>query len=207
MMIKFTKEEIRNLLISIIVISTLFTINMTQKIGWTNTEIINILIITLILFSISFIAKIYSQKYLARKYHYHIEYKIWGYGIIFAIVTMLLNIFIITPGYFKYGLYDRIATEEEKAKIAIIGPAANMILAVIFLIALIILKSTLTTSAIIKLAMLIGFYINTYMAVFNLIPFMALDGIKIVEYDLKMWIVPMIISVVLLIITFTNYII
>ncbi len=206
MMIKFTKEEIRNLLISIIVISILFTINMTQKSGWTNPDIINILIITIIIFSISLIAKIYSQKYLARKYHYHIEYKIWGYGLIFALITMLLNIFVITPGYFKYGLYDRIATDEEKAKIALIGPAINIIIAVIFLIALIILKSMMTTG-IIKLAMLIGFYINTYMAVFNLIPFMALDGIKLFEYDMKMWIAPMIISVILLIITFTNYII
>jgi Zn-dependent protease len=205
-MIKFTKEEIRNLLISIIVISILFTINMTQKSGWTNPDIINILIITIIIFSISLIAKIYSQKYLARKYHYHIEYKIWGYGLIFALITMLLNIFVITPGYFKYGLYDRIATDEEKAKIALIGPAINIIIAVIFLIALIILKSMMTTG-IIKLAMLIGFYINTYMAVFNLIPFMALDGIKLFEYDMKMWIAPMIISVILLIITFTNYII
>ena len=134
-MIKFTKEEIRNLLISIIVISILFTINMTQKSGWTNPDIINILIITIIIFSISLIAKIYSQKYLARKYHYHIEYKIWGYGLIFALITMLLNIFVITPGYFKYGLYDRIATDEEKAKIALIGPAINIIIAVIFLIA------------------------------------------------------------------------
>ncbi|AWX32132.1 hypothetical protein [Methanosphaera sp. BMS] len=207
MMIKFTKDEIRNILISIIVISILFTINTTQKIGWTNKEIINILIITLILFSISLIAKIYSQKYLARKYHYHIEYKIWGYGIIFAVVTMLLNIFIITPGYFKYGLYDRIATDEEKAKIAVTGSAINIILAVIFLMALIILKYSIMTASIIKLAMLIGFYINTYMAVFNLIPFMTLDGMKIVEYDMKMWIAPMTISAILLVITFTSYII
>ena len=203
---KYTKEEIKNILLTIIIISILFTIHMTQKTQWTQTNFINILILTIIIFTISLLAKIYSQKLLAQKYHYHIEYKIWGYGIVFAVVTMLLNIFIITPGYFKYGLYDRIATSQEKAKIALMGPTVNIVLAVIFLIPILVTKTTLTDMILVKLALLIGYYINTYMAVFNLIPFMKLDGLKIFEHDIKMWIIPMIISIILIIISFTTYI-
>ena len=206
MNIKFTKDELKNILISIIIISILFTVNMTRRTQWTQDNFINILIITLIIFTISLTAKIYSQKSLARKFKYHIEYNIWGYGILFSLVTMLLNVFIITTGYFKYGLYKRIATDEEKAKIARIGPITNIILAIIFLLSLITIKSLTINIPILKLAMLIGFYINTYMAAFNLIPFMTLDGIKIVEYDMKMWIVPMTASVILLIISFTSII-
>lgn len=204
MNIKFTKDEIKNIIISIIIISILFTVHMANKTQWTQDNFINIMIMTLVIFTISLIAKIYSQKSLARKFKYHIEYNIWGYGIIFALISMMLNVFIITPGYYKYGLYRRIATDEEKAKIARIGPIANIILAIIFLISAIIIKSLTVNNPLLKLAALIGFYINTYMATFNLIPFMTLDGMKIVEYDIKMWIIPMIISAILLIISLTS---
>lgn len=211
MMVKFTKDELKHLLISFILVSLFTAVHITNKFHWTTNEFINVMLLTLIVFTISLILRTYLQKKVALNYRYTIQYKFYSYGIIFSLVTMIFSIIVLVPGYFDYGVYSRMISDEEKFKISSVGPIFNIVLAVIFMILVFALKSLATlgsfdVNGILLLFALIGFNVNSYLGFFDLIPFMVTDGLNMVEYSTVKWLVLLVISGMLTALSFTNFI-
>ncbi|MBE6487134.1 MAG: hypothetical protein E7Z86_00210 [Methanosphaera stadtmanae] len=210
MLVKFTKDEIKHLLLSFIAVTIIFSIHLTNKYHWSTNEFITVLPLTLIVFVISLILRTFIQKKIALDYRYTIQYKLYSYGLIFSIITMIFNIIVLIPSYIDYGLYERMISDNEKYKISLVGPVFNIILAVIFMIILLIIKPYFSLNIVdinfyIMLAAIIGFNVNSYMSFFNLIPFVVTDGLNLFNYKTSVWIILIVLSGILSVLSFTNY--
>ena len=92
-----------------------------------------------------------------------------------------------------------IISEEENGKISIAGPIVNIILALIFLGIQISIQPLVTLSNIDMMVYLyflsvIGFNINSFLALFNLLPIPPLDGSKVISWNLPIWLISIVIS-------------
>jgi Zn-dependent protease len=98
---------------------------------------------------------------------------IWGPG---------AGIFFIAPGaVYIYAM--RPISIKENGIISLAGPAANWVLCALFLAPFLLFDLPLQLARIFS----IGFMVNAWLALFNLIPFFPLDGSKVIAWDWKVW--------------------
>ena len=84
-------------------------------------------------------------------------------------------------------------------RISVAGPFTNIVFASVLLgLAFALLPITVPFASM----MLFAAYINAFMAVFNLIPFGVLDGLKIFTFNKKVWAVMFVPSIILAIVTY-----
>lgn len=178
----FSKEEIKALVISIIVIAFIFSFR-----EW-GTDVFDVIIglfnfmNALILTALALVVHVSAQRLYAIKSGLRAEYKLWWYGILIGLVLVFVSNgwiwFLATGGllvhfmpgrrigYFRYGL--RLT---DQARIALMGPIANIALAFFFKFALLLPFN----------AFLIGkaVLINVWLAVFNMLPIPPLPGFMV----------------------------
>ena len=183
-MLQFSKTETKDLSIAIIVITLLFAY----------------------LYSNSFILHELGHKYVAQKYGFFAEFRKWNTGLLIAIITGLFGFIFLAPGAVYIGSYTGIITDEENGKISIAGPIVNIILAVVFLLIEISLKPFFLLSSplstYLMITAMIGFHINSFLALFNLLPIPMLDGSKVMKWNLPLWIVSIVVAGLL---TYASY--
>ena len=195
-MIKFTSSEVRDLLIAFFVISLCFAI---ANVGRNFNAILNILPIVMVGVGAGFILHELGHKFVSMKYGYWAEFKLWPQGLIFALITSFFGFVFAAPGaVYTYANY---MNDEINGKISIAGPIVNIILALVFLaIATAVYTSALTsepTSVLIYVICSVGYSINSFLAVFNLLPIGNLDGSKVLTWNIGIWIVTIAIAGIL----------
>ena len=89
------------------------------------------------------------------------------------------------------------AKGDEMGKVSLAGPATNIVLAG----ALLSLGLTFAQPSL-SWAFYLGAFLNGFMAVFNLIPFGIFDGLKVFNWDKKVWAVSFGISAALMVIAY-----
>ena len=175
---KFTKVEVRDLIISSLVIAFLFSfINLTIK----------SYIISFLLVAPTFILHELAHKYVAEKKGCIARYVIWPTGVIASIIFSFLTfgrvvfaavgavtISSVVPSRVGYK-YIHLG-KEDIGKIAVAGPLTNFGLAIIGYI-------------LSPISPLFSFFaeINAVIGLFNLIPFPPLDGIKVFGWSWMVW--------------------
>ena len=197
-MITFTRNEIRDLIIAFIVISIAFAIS---NVGLDAYGFISILPIIMIGVGIGFLLHELGHKYVSMNYGYRSEFEVWPLGLVIALATAFIGWVFAAPGAVK--IYADKMTDEINGKISIAGPMANMALALVFL-AIAALIYPLKSYSIVQLIYLIctvGFSVNSFLAAFNLLPFYTLDGIKVLKWNAKAWIIIFAISAIMLLIS------
>ena len=186
---KFTNVEIRDLIISSLVIAFLFS--------FSNLTVVSFLI-ALALVSPTFVLHELAHKWVAIKKGCIAHYVLWPVGVVFSIILTFISfgklifaavgavsISSIHPsrvGY-KYVHLGR----EDVGHIAIAGPLTNFGLAIIGYL----------FSFISPIFSYFGF-INSVIGLFNMIPFPPLDGIKVFGWSWIAWLLATTIGVVLL---------
>lgn len=194
-MFKFTMNEVRDLIIAFIFITLSFAIANSGR----NLSVI-IEILPYIMFGVGagFILHELGHKFVSMKYGYWAEFKLWPQGLLFALITSFFGFVFAAPGaVYTYANY---MTDEINGKISIAGPVVNIALALVFLaIATAVYPSAFTseTSVTIFIICSIGFSINSYLAVFNLLPIGNLDGSKVLAWNAIIWIVTIAIAGIL----------
>jgi Zn-dependent protease len=91
-------------------------------------------------------------------------------------------------------------TDEINGKISIAGPIVNIVLALVFLlIAVAVYPSAFTSgnSLLVFYIAAIGYSVNSFLAVFNLLPIGNLDGSKVLTWNFGIWIVTIAIAGIL----------
>ena len=193
-MFKFTSSEVRDLIIAFFVISLCFAILYA---GRNASGIITMLPIVMVGVGLGFILHELGHKFVSMKYGYWAEFKLWPQGLIFAILSSFFGFVFAAPGaVYTYANY---MTDEINGKISIAGPIVNIILALLFLaVATMVYPSIYSTnSALIFIVCSLGYSINSFLALFNLIPIGNLDGSKVLTWNFGIWIITIAVAGVL----------
>jgi len=190
-MIKFSSNEIRDLFISFLVISLGFSIIYSRS---NFQNIPQILPMVMVGVGLGFILHELAHKFVAIHYNYWAEFKVWGPGLIIALASSLFGFIFAAPG--AVHIYGQYMTDRENGIISLSGPLTNIALSLIFLaIALTIsgnynpLIGVSPEIFILFQTSVLGFSINAFLALFNLIPFSVLDGAKIFRWNPFVWII------------------
>jgi Zn-dependent protease len=186
-MIKFTSTEIRDLFIAFFVISLCFGIANT---GRNMTALLKLLPMIMVGVGLGFILHEVGHKFISMKYGYWAEFKLWPQGLIFALITSFFGFVFAAPGaVYTYANY---MTDEINGKISVAGPVVNIVLAALFfIVATLVYRSAFTsqTSLLIYQICALGYSINSFLAVFNLLPIGNLDVSKVLRWNVGIWIV------------------
>ncbi len=204
-MVTFSKTEIKDLTIAIVVITVLYAylINNTNSLS----AYIILLPISLVTVGISFILHELGHKVVAQRFGFVAEFRKWTPGLILAIITALLGFIFLMPGAVYIGSYTGQISIRENGIISVAGPAVNIILAIIFLVIGISIYPLVTANNINSMYLILttctlGLSINSFLAVFNLLPFFVLDGAKIFRWDKLVWLSTIVVAGILMFLSY-----
>lgn len=186
-MFKFTKREVIDLIISFLVISLGFCILYS---GRDINGIIALLPIIMLGVGCGFIFHELGHKLSAMHYGYWAEYKMWVYGLVIALISSFFGFIFAAPG--AVYIYGPNMTDRENGIISLAGPIINIAITLIFLVILFSLGNSIMlseTNYIIAIICIIGAKINSFLALFNLLPIPTLDGSKVLKWNILIWLV------------------
>ena len=187
-MVKFTAREIRDIIISLLVISLAFDYIINGRDLDATIASFGYMVVVV---GFGFVLHELAHKFAAIRYGYWAEYKMWFQGLILALVTSYFGFVFAAPGAVYIHGYN--IKPSENGKISLAGPATNIILALLFLM----LMPLAAQHNLFAVAVL-GATINSFLAVFNLIPLVVLDGAKIFRWNPLIWMASMALAVILL---------
>lgn len=146
-----------------------------------------------IIFTFSFIIHELSHKITAQRHGLWAEFRITMFGALITLMSIVSPFKIISPGAVMVGgMTDR----KTIGKTSIAGPLTNITLALVFLVFAQILQGS------IAFIFDFGVIINSFIALFNLIPFGGLDGLKVFFWNRGIWGVVFSVSLILTIYSF-----
>ena len=166
--IKFSKLEIRDLTIAtILVIAVGLSFNGYRHISWQ----------FLAIFVSAFLVHEFAHKLLAQFYGSWAEFRASAYGLLVTAISAIpfIPFKFIAPGAVVIDLSDR----SKFGRVAFIGPLTNLVMGFIFLI--------LFYQHPFVGFLRIGASFNSWIALFNLMPFGNLDGEKIFSWNKIVW--------------------
>lgn len=200
-MFKFSKRELGDLTIAFVALTICFEIAIA---GMNVNGIISSLPIVIVGVVIGSISHELGHKFTAIKYGCDAEFKLWPLGLLLGLVTSFFGFVFASPG--SIHIHPEYVSDEVSGRIFIAGPMVNMVLAII-LIAIAALIYPLNGHSsffhLIYLICTIGFSVNSYLATFNLFPIYSLDGTKVLKWNAKIWIVAIVISGIMMLMSIT----
>jgi Zn-dependent protease len=137
-------------------------------------------------FTAGFIIHELTHKAVAQRYGLWAEFRLDMFGALLTLISAVSPFKIIAPGAVVIAGQT---TPDRVGRTAAAGPATNIILAtLLFGVAQILGPGGLLEATI------AGALINAFMALFNLIPFGVLDGLKIFRWNKPLWLVLFVLS-------------
>ena len=189
---RFTAEELKELLISAVVIGFVFAWIMRKHLIFSDTSFFTVFVVMLIAVGAAFIFHELAHKFMAQRYGCWAEYRMWETGLIIAFfLAVTIGIVFAAPGavHIESGYYQ--ISKRENGLISLAGPLTNLTLGIAFL--------TLTfKEGVVGALGSVGFFVNIWLAMFNLIPFPPLDGSKVMSWNFAVWGIVFVISIALL---------
>jgi Zn-dependent protease len=192
--LSFSPTELRHLSMAIGVLSVAFTLALSGGgIGSGFGIFLLLLIIAFICVSTGFALHEIAHKYVAEKYGHWAEFRYSEMGLLISLMAGFIGFIIFIPGavYISGNV-----TREQNGKISAAGPLTNVALALIFWGILFAASENFNPIQAIErenvtflmLVGMIGAWLNTLFAGFNMIPLHPLDGSKIVKWNIGIYI-------------------
>jgi len=176
MVLKFSFEEKKEILKAWVAISFAFGILISKSLNLQN--LFENFFISFITVGIGFLFHELAHKFVAQKYKYFAEFRADNKMLVIAIISSFFGVLFAAPG----GVIIQGGIDKEKyGKIACAGPLMNIIIAIIFLII------SFSNNNLIKLIGSYGFNINSWLALFNLIPIYPFDGASVLKGSKKIY--------------------
>ncbi len=140
----------------------------------------DLLIIALVAVGPGFVLHEMSHKFTARRYGHWAEFRMWPFGLLLALVTSMLGFIFAAPG--ATYISGQNITESENGRISIAGPLTNVVVALAFV------PLFMLSSGFWQYLGAFGVYINVFLAMFNMLPVMPLDGAKVWAWSKLRWV-------------------
>lgn len=147
------------------------------------------LLIAAVTCGIGFLLHELAHRIVARSYGAEAHFVANNGWLLISIVIAFASFFIAAPGAVWHRGY---LTPRQSGLIALAGPATNMALAVVFLLLVFALPD-----GILRVAAYVGFSINAWLGLFNMIPAGPFDGAKVLAWDGRVFAVTVAIGLVL----------
>lgn len=183
--IRFSKVEIRNILIAVLALTLAFTILMSLNpiVGGyaTSWSILYAVAVSFAAVLTGFMLHEFAHKVVAQRNGAWAEFRAYPLGLVMAILFSLMGFIFAAPGaVYIQGMISR----KQNGLISIAGPLTNLALGLTFIVPAIILQTGLLASALFWIG-----WINLLLAAFNLLPVPPLDGYKVFKWNLPVYIV------------------
>lgn len=191
---RITRREGADLFIAWIAISISFMIIFLRDIG--EADPITALLflgISLLTVGIGFMLHELAHKFVAIRYGFWAEFRKNNLMLLVAVaMAALVGVVFAAPGATMiYDINGRGMSREQNGWISASGPIVNLLLCIPFVILLIIGKAgpVSLSGSLITIIGLIGFSVNAMIAAFNMLPFSVLDGRKVAEWNIPVFLV------------------
>ncbi len=192
-MIWFSTTELRHLLIGVLLT---LAIGFSMPLYWSLSLYGNLAILgaLAIVFTLSFMIHELAHKITAQRHGLWAEFRITTFGALITLLSIISPFKIISPGAVMVG---GAADKETIGKTSIAGPLTNIFLALLFLSLVQVVQGP------VLFVFTFGLLINSFIALFNLIPFGILDGFKVFFWSKAIWAVAFFGSLALTIYSYT----
>ena len=175
--LRFSSTEVKHLVIGVILVSAVGL----SFLGPAVFPDVMAVVAAVLFFTAGFIIHELAHKTVAQRYGLWAEFRLDMFGAALTLISAVSPLKIIAPGAV---VIAGNTSQDRVGRTAVAGPITNILLALLLLaLAQVIPFSGLTY------AMLAGAAINAFMALFNLIPFGVLDGLKVFRWSKSVWLV------------------
>ncbi len=173
----FSQKEVRDIIIAWAALALAFTIAVRGDLA---SNPLTAYLVSFIAVGSGFVLHELMHKFTAERYGYWAEFRMWVMGIVLALITSTLGFIFAAPG--ATYISGNNVTPRQNGIISLAGPATNIVIAGIFL-----LVGNVGSSILVDIGGL-GFYINLFLATFNMLPIMPLDGAKVWRWNKAIWV-------------------
>lgn len=194
----FSQIELRDITVAWLALGLAFAISLGERSGLIfggvdPAEFAYIFLVSLLTVGPGFVLHELSHKFVAQRYGFWAEFRMWPQMLVLALITSFLGVIFAAPG--ATYISGTNISKEENGKISVAGPLMNVLIAFLFLPFLLFGQGFLFDLG------FIGVPINVFLAAFNMLPFGPLDGAKVFKWSLPLWIavfVPLVVSLLFL---------
>lgn len=192
---RFSSKEIGHL-----AIATMLVVGVgLSLVGWStifsNSNVIDYAVLTLSIavFTASFFIHEMAHKIVAQRLGYWAEFRLTLLGAVLTLLSVMPTPFkVISPGAV---MINGFADTRKVGRISVAGPLTNLVLSVLFFG----VGFLFPEYAVVFMA---GAALNSWIALFNLIPFGIFDGFKVFLWDKRVWALTFTISLILTIVSY-----
>ena len=171
----FGDRELRDLAIGLLLISSIPIMWLRQYISIAPIVLLGAIAI----FAAAFLLHELAHKFMAQRLGYLAEFRLDQMGLVITLLSFISPFKIIAPGAVMIG---GPLSGDDYGKISLVGPLTNIAQAIFFL-----LIGFLIPGSYARIFSYVGVTVNSSLALFNLIPFGFFDGVKIMRWNMKIW--------------------
>lgn len=170
-----SKKEIEDLIIAWVMLSLAFAIALGGGLSF-SLDFLVVWFVSSVTVGTAFVFHELGHKVTAQKFGCFAEFRASFTMLMIAVLMSFTGIIFAAPGAVMISGYVNNITN---GKISAAGPITNIVLAAFFML----LSFFVPVNGVIGLIIKYGFLINTWLALFNMIPIGILDGAKILKWD------------------------
>lgn len=188
--LRFSTKEVLHILVGVALVSA---VGLSVPFGIRQVYNPMATLLAVGIFTIGFILHELSHKFVAQLHGLWAEFRLSSVGAIITTISIVSPIKFIAPGMV---MIAGAATVSTVGKLALAGPAANLLVGLIAF-----LVSLTSREVMIRYLFALGCWVNSYMALFNLIPFGQFDGLKVFRWSRGAWVATILMAVCMLLIS------
>ena len=185
-------REVKDFLIAIFVLFFGYVISIYVDTRFPISSLPLVLLVSLFSIVLAFSAHEGAHRFIAIRLGAIAFFKKWNLGLLLIIVSSLVGSLFATAGAVQFtGITD----ESKIGKSALAGPATNLIIGTS--VYGIYLLGGFSSISLVGFLLINIFRINLWLGLFNMIPIPPIDGSKVFRWDLKIFVIVIVIAVAL----------